>query len=582
MEILKPYPTIEDFSPAYSSDLSPLGRPWDDPYSPAPDPRTGALTVDPDIIFRSKKFNLEITNYYSSVAGKTTPWGQNRNSSLNQSLASNAGTLSPATITRGDFSIYGFTGSAGVYTAGTAGCISTLSYASANNSFTEYFPDGSNQLYTPNPHANGSWLLGGVTDPAGVTNTYTFHSAGISTFELIGIQLPGGNLVSLVYNAAGLVQNVQDWSGRSWTYLYDTNKNLTTYTTPLGCSTQYSYIAAGSGVSLLSSITDPRGFLTTYSYDSLLRVVSMAQGNGIWTYSYDASNGYSNVTAPSGGVTTYNYNSTTGNLSTIQHPEGYTSTLTYDSVSGFRTGEQVPAGWKTSITSNNNALPEVVVDALGNTTTYQYDSNQNLTTVTDAMGAVTTYAYNSSRLVTRMTDPLGRVTSYAYDAFGQLTATTDPRGLITTNSYSSVGNLVSVLASDGGITTYGYDSLNRMITSTDPIGRTTSYAYDAADNLLATTDPTGAISSNIYSSGLLQATIDPLGNRTTYAYNRYGQMISVQNALGYFTTYSYDSLGNQVSIMDALTRVTTSVYNSAAQKIADRTRLETGQPTPMI
>jgi len=69
-------------------------------------------------------------------------------------------------------------------------------------------------------------------------------------------------------------------------------------------------------------------------------------------------------------------------------------------------------------------------DAPGHTTTYTYDSNNNLTSAAQQVGANTTattsYTYNGFGEVLTMTDPLGNVTTNAYDANGNLTSVTSP------------------------------------------------------------------------------------------------------------------------------------------------------------
>ena len=140
MERLRP--CHDRFASASSPDLSPLGLPWDHPYSPMPDPQTGALLVDPDISLKGKGFDLEFNFYYSSEysqgGGATGPWGQGRNSSVSQSATG----TNPVTLTRGDFSLFVFDEpTAGVYTAETAGCVSTLTMSGSVP--TEWFPEAS-------------------------------------------------------------------------------------------------------------------------------------------------------------------------------------------------------------------------------------------------------------------------------------------------------------------------------------------------------------------------------------------------------------------------------------------------------
>ncbi len=233
-------------------------------------------------------------------------------------------------------------------------------------------------------------------------------------------------MVSFLYTsgvATSLLQSVQDWSSRFWTFQYDAHNYMTTMTTPLGCKTMYAYAPAGSTVTLVQAITDPLGYTTSYVYDSNQRVVQMHAGSATWSYAYNVGlfgpSATSNVvaTSPSGAVTTTTYDSQ-GNVGNIQRPEGYTSTFAYDQTSYLRISETVPAGVVYSMAYNQSLwLPAQLEDALNFVTTMQYDSHGNLTTHIAADSGTTTYAYyggGATRLLASTTDPIGRVSAYSY------------------------------------------------------------------------------------------------------------------------------------------------------------------------
>jgi len=69
----------------------------------------------------------------------------------------------------------------------------------------------------------------------------------------------------------------------------------------------------------------------------------------------------------------------------------------------------------TLIEFDADGFQTAVIDRNGNTTSYAYDANDNLTTITDPVGLVTTFAYTGG-LLTSVTDPASRVTSFAHDA----------------------------------------------------------------------------------------------------------------------------------------------------------------------
>jgi|GEM_PF-687004 len=559
-------------------------NPRQHPHRPTPDPRNGALIIDPDILLKAKKFSLNLSFFYSSRSAASREFGVGRGASFGGVVQSDAAGTSPL-VMRGDFRNYQFssTGSSGGVTryspVAAQGATTTLSFDGTK--FTEYFNDGMQLIYQAQVTGGSvvTYPLVQVVDPSGVTQTYTYGT-GAEVGLLKSIQVPGGKLVTFLYTtgvATSLLQTVQDWGGRRWTFAYDSHNYMTTMTTPLGCQTGYSYGLAGSPTTVVAAITDPRGFTTSYQYDSNQRVTTMSAGTAVWTYAYNVGN-LPNVVmvSPSGAVTTTSYDSQ-GNIGTIQRPEGYTSTFAYDQKSYLKVKETEPAGTRYSITYDQTLwLPAVSQDALGNRTTMQYDVFGNLTTLIDANNATTTFAYagtGSTHLRIRMTDPLTRVTSYAYTSDGLPQSVTTPRGLVTTYSYDINGNMVTVMASDGTITSYGYDSLNRQTTFTDPLGRTTTSAYDAAGNQISSTDPNGATTTSIYDACLLKAVVNPLAQRTSWTYGRYANKLTLQDGLGNVTSWNYDNQGYLLSTEDALGNFTTMVYNAARQKIAYQDQL---------
>ena len=75
------------------------------PHHPFPDPKTGALIIDPDIVLIAKQFNLTLSFFYSSRTsnfGSVSPYGVGRSASFAGAVLSDSTGDSP-TVTRGDF-----------------------------------------------------------------------------------------------------------------------------------------------------------------------------------------------------------------------------------------------------------------------------------------------------------------------------------------------------------------------------------------------------------------------------------------------------------------------------------------------
>ena len=113
------------------------------PTRPLPDPQTGELKIDPDILLKAKRFNLAISFFYSSASNLDMEYGRSRAASVRGFVASNTSD-SNVVVVRGDFTQNAFTrmGSSGGITTYTAqantGAVTTLSFD--GTAFTEYFP----------------------------------------------------------------------------------------------------------------------------------------------------------------------------------------------------------------------------------------------------------------------------------------------------------------------------------------------------------------------------------------------------------------------------------------------------------
>lgn len=540
------------------------------PTFPQPDPATGALVIDPEIKLKSRGFDLEVSLFYSTNAKSTTPWGVGRSASIAGSL-SKAGLV--ATITRGNFAeqYYREVGTSGGITtfvsSNDTGNVTTLSYNTTTQEFTEYFLNGMQMIYKDHGGSSSSFEISRVLDPSGNTHTY-MYTGGL----LNAIEVPGGRRLSLSYTSGpgvSLVSSVEDWGNRRWTMQYDGQGFLTTLVTPLGCTTRFGYSLAGAGSpnTLVHTIEDSRGYITTYHYNAQRQVVSMTAGTGAWTYSY--AENFNVEYWPSGARVTYNIGAA-GNITNVVTADGVSHTFTYNT-NRIKLTEVTPAGTVYDVGYDSKNRLSYSADPLGNRTTYQYDSFDNITTVLYADGGIITFGYEgsgSTRRRIRQTDQLGRVTSMTYNANGLLQTVTDPRGLTTENQYDSYGNLTTIIYSDGGVVKNAYDTLGRLTATTDQLGRTTSYTYDAADHILSVRNPMNEVTTFIYDGCLLQAQVNPLNQRTSYTYGRFNKLTTVKNALGFVTTTNYDNMGYPVEVIDALGAVSTTVYDVAKRVVA--------------
>jgi RHS repeat-associated protein len=230
----------------------------------------------------------------------------------------------------------------------------------------------------------------------------------------------------------------------------------------------------------------------------------------------------------------------------------HTTSYTYDSNQNVTSiSAQANSGYATTTyTYNNFAEPLTITDPLGNVTTNTYDTNGNLLTVTtpapngSTPASVTQFAYNSLGEMTQITDPLGRITKLTYTSVGLISTITDAQNNVTTYAYDSRGNRTSVTDAMNNQTTFAYDTGNRLLTITYPGSATTTFTYDYRGRRTSVTDQNGKKTTYAYDDAdRLTSVTDPNNNVTQYAYDTENNLLSIEDANNHTTSFTYDAFG---------------------------------------
>jgi RHS repeat-associated protein len=282
----------------------------------------------------------------------------------------------------------------------------------------------------------------------------------------------------------------------------------------------YTYTVNGK----VETLTDARGYRTTYEYDGFDRLVKRRY--------------------PNGGVT---------NLSSTTDYEQ----LTYDDFgrvtserrrSGESFGSSYDNLWRISSRDAPGTQPDL---------SYGYDLLGRVTSESQS-GNTITIGYDAlSRVGSESSSVLGTV-SYSYDAVGRRQRMDYPGGFYVTYSYNTAGDLTGIFESGStSLAAYAYDDLGRRLSLTRGNGAVTSFTFDAASRLATlqqnpagtNQDTTFTLSYNpagqVTSRSRTDAVYDPVvppnfsGNYTSDGLNRY------TNALG--ASPSYDTSGNLTS-----------------------------------
>jgi RHS repeat-associated protein len=451
----------------------------------------------------------------------------------------------------------------------------TLSYSSGLLS-TIKMPDGAVTTFT---YSGG--LLATVIEPGNRTLTMTHNASN----DLTGITDADGSLRTFTYDSSHHLVNEQ-WGPLNITYTYDSTVGEISGFNEGGGNVYAITPANEAGLAIspaislnqvVGTVTDPLGYKTTYTLDTLGRLTKLQTPDGatqswkrdvheqttaytdalnrVTTYVYDYNTGkgdLTQVTNPDAGVENFQYDSTYHQLTQMQDSLNHLTTFTYTGVDLTKVQDAV--GDVTTL-SWSSGLLQSVTDPRGNTTSYQYDSSRRLLDIVDALGDRTTMSYDAYGNPFTVTDALNRVTTTIYDIRNRLIQVTDANGGVTSWSYNAVSQVTGETFPLGDQTTYAYDQHGWVTGATEAAGtavqRSATLIYDADGRLLSETD--GQAWTNTHPVTTSYA-YDPVG-RLTQLIEGYGS--SVQRT----TSTVYDLAGNVTKITDPLGHISSMTYD---------------------
>lgn len=301
--------------------------------------------------------------------------------------------------------------------------------------------------------------------------------------------------------------------------------------------------------------TDPLGTITQYGYDSfgnqtsIVRDVGSGRLNQLTSLGYSPQGDVISTTDPRGNITTSTYD-VARRLTATTLPNGTVTALSYDPDGHLLQTQQSAGGAVLRTVSATYTLTGKIATTTGANnnppTHYAYDVNDRLASMTDSLGRQTIYAYDAmSRqisvsnpaiqsapllqhaytpdgLLASLTDANHHSTIFTYDGFDRLATTIYPLGSTKTRTYDADGNVVARKNRANQTINYAYDTLNRLITKTPPSpAPVVSYGYDLAGRRTSLSDTSAAIAAAVPPSG-----------------------ISVQ----YGTSTAYDALNRSISV----------------------------------
>ena len=314
-------------------------------------------------------------------------------------------------------------------------------------------------------------------------------------------------------------------------YVYDSDGNVTSVTDLQKKTTTYEYSSNN-----LTKMTLPSGASQTYTYDSYHNVKSATSPEGVVSnFTYDTYGNNTKVTVGSGTrkiTATATYTSNGDQLSTVTDALGQTTSYGYDTQTGVLNWTQAPG--ETTATRTNythDSRYRTTEVSKGNSSVGYTYSSDLLSAISSASGTDYSFAYGVFDLVSSVNIGSRTLISHTYsnDANRWLTRSDYGNGDYITYSYDDLGRTSGIgYENKANAIDYTYDNNGNLGLMTDNIsGRRTKYLYDFQDRLMRY-EETGSGHSNIVQWGYDDK-------------NNLSSQTQILNGTTYTTNYSYDN-----------------------------------------
>ena len=467
-------------------------------------------------------------------------------------------------------------GSAGDYYRSPPG--SPYRLALNKRGFRVETPEGDSIDFSPAPEP-GDWRPGRYNSADGSWLTYSYGPNGLARITDMH-----GRYFAFERDARGLPLAVIDELGRKTVFAYDQQGRATGVAYPDGSGKTFGYNAAG----FLSSVKNGSLAGKHYTYDVAGRVLTSESDGGVnrEEHYYNDAASKTAITDGLGHRTEYSYVVDHGQklITGITDALGGKAAMSYGGNFSLASASD-QLGRTTKYVLNSNGDPETVVDALGSTTTIQYQVKRNYRDeygeridyytrpikITDALGRATRLDYDSYGNLAHAEDALGNKTRMAYDRAGHMLELRDALG--SAYKYEYANGLSRAIDPLGRATRYERDADLHVTKLIDPLGRNTTFTYDLSGNVTSVTNPQGFVTKFAYGNGAcpscggsrLSALADPKGNTWTFGYDQYGRLTDTANPLGQKKAYQYDKMSRVTEVKDPVGNIASYTFDALSR-----------------
>ncbi len=423
-------------------------------------------------------------------------------------------------------------------------------------------------LVTINVSYDNAGRVTRVKDPSGVLTDFTYTPRGWLASKIIRANASGAASASdsttiTAYNPDGTVHQVTDPDGVTTTYTYDAAHRLTDVADANGSRIHYVLDGVGNRTTeqvLTSTGTIVRSLARTFNTLGQLTTLTDGLGHTVLAADYsDSYDGNGNLVHSRDGLgieQTQTYDGLNRRVSSLEDYQGTdAATANSKTATAFDSLDHI-----SGFVDPDGLATTTDIDALGNsvglhspdtgTTANTFDAAGNLLNSSDAVGSTRAATYDAkNRILTATFADASLNVQYKYDEADSITGCTGNLGK---------GRLTRIIEGNGGLV-YCYDRRGNVLKKLQTVGtvtRTTTYTWTLANRLKSVTTPNGTVVAYTRNAlgqiASIKAT--PAGGVATVvasaiSYKPFGPVASYKLGDGQTVTLSYDAAGSLTDVV---------------------------------